>query len=75
MLTCSLTRHTVWNEVALQLPFFFYGAWAFAVGDPRVQKPVRSRSPRSSQQHSPTGTAQAGWEYTPCTGHRRWFTG
>lgn len=47
-----LVCFTVWSEVALQLPFFFYGAWAFAVGDPRVQKPVRSCARRSSQQHS-----------------------
>ncbi|KAK9836160.1 hypothetical protein WJX81_005976 [Elliptochloris bilobata] len=33
-------RPLVWNELALQLPFFFYGAWAFAVGDARVQKPA-----------------------------------
>lgn len=34
-------RALVWSEVFLQLPFFCYGAWAFAVGDSRVRKPVR----------------------------------
>jgi len=37
-------RVLVWNEVLLQLPFFCYGAWAFAVGDQRVRKPVRCRA-------------------------------
>lgn len=34
-------RALVWSELLVQLPFFCYGAYAFAVGDPRVQKPVR----------------------------------
>lgn len=34
-------RALVWSELLIQLPFFCYGAYAFAVGDPRVQKPVR----------------------------------
>ena len=33
-------RALVWSELLIQLPFFCYGAYAFAVGDPRVQKPV-----------------------------------
>ena len=66
----------------VQLPFFFYGAWAFAVGEPRVQKPVRSRfAPHLAAARTRTALrAQApvcrqAENTARCARDRRWFTG